>query len=267
MNLHFYIKQEFGSDCLHLVRELEKTSLKIARFTNHVRFNLTCFNQRVTPKYLCLPTPEVKGQRVINIIKRAERSLLNERIRQTNFTLDCLKDKYHQIETKLRGKIPDVVYDDVSEFVTRANRKEHDAVKSRQIRKYRCLTAERENRKKLDIEGVKSDSDYRNKWVVNLSTRTLDNSEVSALQHGLNFAVSPDYVPVKDVIIATELACKNIANDKAAELRARVVNIVKTSKPPTSNVTQNERTAIENLSKDKNIKILPADKGRATVYY
>ena len=75
--------------------------------------------------------------------------------------------------------------------------------------------------------------------------------------------MSPDYVPVKDVIVATELACKNIANDKAAELRARVANIVKTSKPPTSNVTQNERTAIENLSKDKNIKILPADKGRA----
>ena len=88
---------------------------------------------------------------------------------------------YHQIETKLRGKIPDVVYDDVSEFVTRANRKEHDAVKSRQIRKYRRLIAERENRKNLDSEGVKSDSDYRNKWVVNLSSRTLDNSEVSAL--------------------------------------------------------------------------------------
>ena len=191
--------------------------------------------------------------------------MLNERIRQKNFTLDCLKDKYHQIETKLRGKIPDVVYDDVSEFVTRANRKEHDVVKSRQIRKYRRLIAERENRKNLDNEGVKSDSDYRNKWVVNLSSSTLGNSEVSALQHGLNFAVSPDYVPVKDVIVATELACKNIANDKAAELRARVANIVKTSKPPTSNVTQNECTVIENLSKDKNIKILPADQGRATV--
>ena len=57
----------------------------------------------------------------------------------------------------------------------------------------------------------------------------MDNSEVSALQHGLNFAVSP----VKDVIVATELAFKNIANDKAAELRARVANIVKTSKQPT----------------------------------
>ena len=136
---------------------------------------------------------------------------------------------------------------------------EHYAVKSRQIRKFRRLITERENRKNLDCEGEKSDSDYTSKWVVNLSSRNLDNSEVSALKHGLNFAVSPDYVPVKDVIVATELACKNIANDKAAELRARVANIVKTSKPPTSNVTQNERTAIKNLSKEQNIKILPAE--------
>ena len=43
------------------------------------------------------------------------------------------------------------------------------------------------------------------------------------------------------------------------------MNIVKNSKPPRSNISKPERSAIESLKKDKRIQILPADKGRATV--
>ena len=48
-------------------------------------------------------------------------------------------------------------------------------------------------------------------------------------------------------------------------MRGRVVNIVKNSKPPRSNISKPERSAIESLKKDKSIQILPADKGSATV--
>jgi hypothetical protein len=64
----------------------------------------------------------------------------------------------------------------------------------------------------------------------------------------------------------TELACNNLKDPpKAASLRADVVRLLKNTKPPTSNITKGERTALDSLKKDKTITILPADKGRATV--
>ena len=97
-----------------------------------------------------------------------------------------------------------------------------------------------------------------------LVLRSLTESEVSLLQHGLNYSVSAQKFPIKDIVVATEIACKDIPNDKAAELRARVVNVIKTTKPPKSNITKEERLALDKLKKDSNILIVPGDKGRAT---
>ena len=141
MNLHYYLKIEFGRDCLRLVRQFEKTSLKLARFRNHLRYNLTCFNNHVIPKYLRLPTPEVKGFRAKNVIFKAERSLLNERIRHNNFTLDVLKGNYRQLESELRGILPEETCR--SEFrssLIKVKKQSTSLVKHRQIQKFSQIT-------------------------------------------------------------------------------------------------------------------------------
>ena len=51
----------------------------------------------------------------------------------------------------------------------------------------------------------------------------------------------------------------------AEELRSEVVSIIKSHKISDQNITQKERNAIRELQKEKDILILPADKGRATV--
>ena len=135
-------------------------------------------------------------------------------------------------------------------------------IKHRQIRKFRKLQSEKENEENVNKEGEKSRKD---KWVVNISSRKLTTPEVSVLENDLNFAVSPDALPVNDIIVATKSACKNLPDVKAAESRGRVVNIVKNSKPPRSSISKPKRSAIESLKKDKSIQILPADKGRATL--
>ena len=81
------------------------------------------------PKYLRLPTPEVKGFRARNIVFKAERSLLNERIRQNKFTLDALKENYRQLESELRGILPEEAWVRVQEFVDKGHKTEHDLVK------------------------------------------------------------------------------------------------------------------------------------------
>jgi hypothetical protein len=85
------------------------------------------------------------------------------------------------------------------------------------------------------------------------------------LAKGLNYAPAPTKLPVDEVIIQTELACKGLTPTEAADLRTEVVGAVKSSKPPRDNLKKQERHALISLSKDKSIMILPADKGRCTV--
>ena len=69
-----------------------------------------------------------------------------------------------------------------------------------------------------------------------------------------------------DLITATESACRNLYSSDANELRAKVVNkIGKHGNINDQNITKKERKAIEDLRKDENIMILPADEGRTTV--
>ena len=137
-------------DCLRLLRDFKKTSLKIARFRNNLRFNLTCVNSHVTPKYVTLnmlnilPNPIVKGYKAQNITKKAERALPNERICQTNFTFDILKRKHRVIEQKLRAELTEVDFRKVSEFTELKQRAEHEVMKSGQIRKFERLKDVRE---------------------------------------------------------------------------------------------------------------------------
>ncbi|XP_073701105.1 uncharacterized protein [Garra rufa] len=68
----------------------------------------------------------------------------------------------------------------------------------------------------LPEEGVRVSSD---KWVKNLSDRELTGPEMEVLAKGLNFAVTPDHIPVVDMITATESAIRNnnISEEEAEE--------------------------------------------------
>ncbi len=107
----------------------------------------------------------------------------------------------------------------------------------------------------------------KERWVVNKSSRPLSNCELKLPQKGLNFAISPEHIPVHEFITCIEDACKSIGNTQGESdnLRSECVNILKHGKIPPSNVSKNERLAIKSLKDDKNIMILPSDKGTAVV--
>ena len=103
------------------------------------------------------------------------------------------------------------------------------------------------------------------RWVVNLADIRLEPEAESLLKKGLNFAVTPKRIPVDDIITATEDACRSLSPEQANLLRNDVVKTIKRTKPPKPNITQKERKALMDLKKNKDIMILGADKGRATV--
>ena len=102
-------------------------------------------------------------------------------------------------------------------------------------------------------------------WVVNLSSRTLTDAEERVLRRGLNFAPAPRKIPTMDIAAAIEAVARRMVNEEAADLRGSVRNILKKAKLPPPNLQKDERAAIKALKEDKNITILPADKGNATV--
>ena len=88
------------------------------------------------------------------------------------------------------------------------------------------------------------------------------------LAKGLNFAISPQQLPVVDLITATESAIRNnkISKAEAEQLLMKVKEALSSAKTPPSNLTPQERKAMTSLSsRDQNISIFPGEKVRCTV--
>ncbi|XP_062849575.1 uncharacterized protein LOC134311850 [Trichomycterus rosablanca] len=267
--MHQQILTHFGKDCLKLVREYEKTARKMADYRNHLRFNIRCRQSRITPKSLQLRS-SVKGHRASKIIQKAQNQLLNERVRQTNFTIDVLKTREEQIVQRLTSRLDEPTLQQVINFTQKARLGQHEKSKTRQRKKFDLLAAGQKHQQTMDgrkrNEGQTHAGDV-DKWVKNLSDRQLTQAEKDILAKGLNFAVTPKQVPLVELITATESAIRNnnISDLEAEQLRMKVSACLSNAKPPPSNISRDERYALTTLSKDNNIIILPADKGRCTV--
>ncbi|XP_050957575.1 uncharacterized protein LOC127158535, partial [Labeo rohita] len=259
------IAEQFGEDSLKVLREYEKTARKVADYRNHVRFHLRCRRYGITPKSLRLRS-SLKGHKATDILHRAQKQLLNERIRQVHFTLEVLKQENKLLHQKLATKLPEEILYKVTDFVQHAQLAQHTKSKERQIKKFDSLCSYIHGIQQniSPEEDVRASSD---KWVKNLSDRELTGPEMEVLAKGLNFAVTPDHIPVIDMITATESAIRNnnIPEEEAEQLRAQVSMSLLKAKPPPPNLSEQEKRALTSLSKDINVTILPADKGRCTV--
>ena len=103
------------------------------------------------------------------------------------------------------------------------------------------------------------------KWVVNISNFKLDQDQTEALKKGLNFAPAPEKVPVTQIISSVEKGLRNIPPQVAAKARKQISHLMVKSRIPPTNLQPNLRKALKTLRENKDIIILPADKGRATV--
>ena len=184
---------DFSKDCLNDARQLEKISRKLARTRNHLRYNLTCYNSHLTPTGLSIRS-NVRGPKAQSIIQKAERALVNERIRQHNFTMDVLVSEREKLLDRLQSKLPSNEFQEVARFSQNASQVENNRVKARHIEKFRRLKERNKPVVLSDLEPGSTPTGERknkNNWVVNLSSRQLSDPEESVLNKGLNYAVSP----------------------------------------------------------------------------
>nr|XP_022912150.1 uncharacterized protein LOC111423134 [Onthophagus taurus] len=132
----------------------------------------------------------------------------------------------------------------------KANR-EFQKTRDTHIKKFESL--ERRSQKKignsLPVETI----------VINRSNVPLTKDETSVLAKGLNYAIAPKKVPKEEIICEVEAAVRGMPALKAEEIRQEV------ARPPKSNLTVGEKTALPSIKEKSEIVVLPADKGNATV--
>ena len=106
----------------------------------------------------------------------------------------------------------------------------------------------------------------KQRWVKNLSDKNLSAAQVSVLEKGLNFAITPQHIPRLDIIASVEKGLRSIRNQAEVVLaRSKITQIVRNAKLPQPNLSKDEMEALKELRSDTSIKIMKADKGNATV--
>ena len=260
-NIYAKILSQHGRDVLNAFRKAKNTGSKISSWRNHRMFNLRCKHCDVTPPSVKLSS-NIPGSTAKDILHKAEKKLIEVRIRQCNFTLQKLKieeeNALSQLYTQL--KEPDTLQ--LREVLMKSKQTQFEEVKTRQRSKFDTLIAKK---KCTDNVIAKDFSKIQERWVHNKSSKELDKVTTTLLSKGLNFAVTPRHFPTEEIITSTELACKSLDEVTAASLRSEVARSVKRRKDPKPNISPEEIKALHELKKDNDIMILPADKGRATI--
>ena len=112
------------------------------------------------------------------------------------------------------------------------------------------------------------EKEIKEKWVYNLTTRTLNEAQLSVLQRGLAFNPSKQNANSIEFVATIESAARLIGPEtaEAASLRSSCIRLLRQHQPARQNITKEEWQAIKEFEDDASIIILPADKGRATTY-
>ena len=268
-NLIHILEEKYGKNTIGIFRNWEKMEGKVSDFKNHRRFSLRCLSQGVTPVSLRLKNL-MRTQKGEGIIKRAEKQLLNERIRNINYKIDKYQHDKHVYMKQLQEILQDdqVMWNACKEEVLKRKELRHQKVLNRQISKFeRLIQGQKKqeqgghsNQDDCTDQGQKTDK-VNNKWVINLSSIPLTEQQKYLLSYAPNFAISPKKPPLGDYILNIEKACQSLDTNTAEELRSKVYRVLKKPHHPKPNLKKEEITALKQLKSDKSQMVLTADMG------
>ena len=95
INLHNYIKGKCGQEALNQLQLWEKGTIRLSDYKYHRIFTLRCISKNLVPVSIKFKLDKSKlSQGARKIIKKAERQLLQDRVRCINKTIE---DKGHNI--------------------------------------------------------------------------------------------------------------------------------------------------------------------------
>ena len=142
-NLHLIILQEFGIEARCLLREWERLQLRSSDYKNHRIFSLRCIHKELIPVSIklksTLDTPKAR-----QIIRKAEKDLLQARIKAINNILDQVDRETQDCRAKLASIISQERLEQCQHFINKVSELRFNKVKQRQINKLNHLVSKKE---------------------------------------------------------------------------------------------------------------------------
>ena len=197
------MKQEYGQESIFLLQQWEKLEKKMANYRNHLRFTIKCLKNEVIPVSVRLKT-NVKTLRGIQIIRKAEKQLLNEQIRSINNILELLMLKKDTCSSKLKELLKDDqnTLEECNTLKERVKEYRHNRVMKRQKAKFEALIQQKQgghsnqgqvgsSQMNRDMGNTSTEDKDTKKWVRNLSSTSLTDDQERLLAQGPKLSIRP----------------------------------------------------------------------------
>ena len=192
-----------------------KTELKMANFKNHRQFTLRCLSNSIIPVSVQLKS-NIKTPKCIYIIKKAEKALLNERVKTINNMINMFSWQINTCIEELENAIKKEDMEECYRFIEGQRETRHLRTQKRQLEKFQRLcqrstgghsnhthsssgicghsnhdTAlqppdQQENNITSDTTQEQTKYNNNQNWVRNLSRRLLTKAQEKILSHGPN---------------------------------------------------------------------------------
>ena len=266
-SLKNHLLETYGPSTKHRVGQFEKSLLRRAAQSNHLIFNLRCKSEGLIPDSLRV-RPLVRSTVGAKIAEKASRLFLMERIRIAQHEKRRAQEDTNRLEEILKQTLSEADFQKISQLCQCTAENGFNKTKSRHQKKLDKLK-EKKIGKQLRLEPEYRNADDRSQWLVNLSQAELTKDEEDLLQLGLKFATSPKNIPYMDIAagVEAEIQKAKLPTEVTEEItsRLRVCMTLRHAPKPQCNLTSPQRRALSTLKQKKNIAILKADKGNATV--
>ena len=166
---------------------------------------------------------------------------LRERIRLTQ---RAKGDAKRETESTARCITAALTADEASDILEKTRVNAHrllTATKDRQQRKFLKLVQEKQASVSRTPPVDQTPKVDKNKWVINLSSRLLSDAEVSLLEKGLDFAVTPTKIPATEIVAKVESAIRTLDSEQADTIRRTVNNILQQAEPTKPSLTSRRK--------------------------
>jgi len=186
------LRSKYGQHVVVLIRKLTNSFIKMKQQRQQLKFNHRCKEARVLTDALKMK-PLYDTRKAKELARRQSFQNLNLRISMNH---EMMKQHLQQI-VKISHSLIAVLSESDFAAVIRYAEEHSDNVS--------VLVEHKLNMKFLAICDVSPNSfTDKSKWVKNLSDRNLSTDEISVLAKGFNFAVTPNFGPVSDIVAAVE---------------------------------------------------------------
>ena len=142
-NLHLILLQEFGIEARRLFREWERLRLRSSDYRNHRIFSLRCIHKDLIPVSIKLKST-LDTSKARQIIRKAEKDLLQARVKAINNILDQVDRQIQECRAKLASIISAERLGECQDFINKVSELRFIKVKQRQINKLNQLVSKKE---------------------------------------------------------------------------------------------------------------------------